>query len=103
VACKLTNTWPGGFQADLLITGTGGSPVNAWQLARTFGGDQKISSIWNATATQSGQKVTAANAGYNGTIAANGGSVAVGFTGTYGSSNATPTGFTFDGSACTSS
>jgi endoglucanase len=103
VAYKLTSSWQGGFQADVVITNNGSSAVNGWQLGWTFGGDQKVSNMWNATVSQSGAKVTATDAGYDSTIAANGGSVDVGFTGTYSSSNAAPTGFTLNGTACTAS
>jgi cellulase/cellobiase CelA1 len=69
-------------------------------LTWTFPGDQKISTIWNATAAQSGEKVTVTAASYDATIAA-AGSVTVGFTGTYTASNASPTSFSVNGTACT--
>lgn len=100
VAYRVTNSWSGGFQADVLITNTGATAVNSWQLLWTFGGDQKISNIWNATSTQSGTRVTVTNAGYNGTIAA-GAATDIGFTATYATSNATPTAFTLNGTTCT--
>ena len=89
VTNRLTKSWTGGFQADVLITNTGATAVSGWQLLWAFGGDQKISNIWNATGTQSGTHVTINNAGYNGTIAA-GASTDIGLTGTYSTSNAAP-------------
>ncbi|NUP39753.1 MAG: avirulence protein [Streptomyces sp.] len=102
VAYTVTNSWSGGFQADVKATNTGSAALNGWTLAWTFGGDQQISSLWSGTATQNGQKVTVANASYNAALAP-GATVDIGFTGTYGSSNAAPTGFTLNGAACTAS
>jgi endoglucanase len=93
------NSWSGGFQAQVTLTDTGASPISSWALTWTFPGDQKLSTIWNATATQSGEKVTATSESYNATIAASG-SVTIGFTGTYTNSNASPTSFSVNGTAC---
>ncbi|HEX9536585.1 MAG TPA: cellulose binding domain-containing protein [Streptosporangiaceae bacterium] len=81
------------------MTNTGSSPVNGWTLAWTFPGDQKISSLWNGTYSQSGESVRVANASYNGTIPARG-TVTVGFTGTFTSNNTAPSSFTLNGAAC---
>jgi len=99
VAYSLVNSWSGGFQAQAVITNTGSSPVNGWTLAWTFPGDQKISSLWNGTFSQSGESVQVANASYNGTIPARG-TVTVGFTGTFTSNNTAPSSFTLNGAAC---
>src|SRR5216684_4468281 len=99
VAYSLVNSWSGGFQAQAVITNTGSSPVNDWTLAWTFPGDQKISSLWNGTYSQSGESVRVANASYNGTIPARG-TVTVGFTGTFTSNNTAPSSFTLNGAAC---
>lgn len=55
----------------------------------TFGGDQKITNLWNGTYTQSGETVSVSNASYNGTLAP-GATTTVGFTVSYTSSNAPP-------------
>jgi cellulase/cellobiase CelA1 len=99
VAYTLTNSWPGGFQAQIVITDTGSTTINGWTLAWTFPGDQKISSLWNATYTQSGAAVSATGQSYNASISPNG-SVTIGFTGTYTSSDYNPTAFKLNGSAC---
>jgi endoglucanase len=95
----VVSSWSGGFQAQVTLTDTGSGPISPWALTWTFPGDQKITTIWNATATQSGEKVTAVNEPYNATIAASG-SVTIGFTGTYTTSNAPPTSFSVNGTAC---
>jgi hypothetical protein len=92
--------WSGGFVAGMTITNTGTTAVNGWTLKFTFPGDQQITSAWNGTPTQSGENVTITNASYNGAIAP-GGNTTVGFQGTWTTSDATPTAFTLNGTACT--
>jgi endoglucanase len=103
-ACRVSyvkqSEWATGFVAQLTLTNTGTSTINGWTLAFSFPGDQKITSGWNSTATQSGTAVTVKDAGYNGTIAA-GGNAQFGFQGTWSASDASPTSFTVNGSACT--
>jgi cellulase/cellobiase CelA1 len=96
---SLTNSWPGGFQAQVVLTNTGTSAIAPWSLTWTFPGDEQISSMWTASYTQSGEHVTATNESYNATIAPSA-SVTIGFTGTYTSSDASPTSFSVNGTAC---
>ncbi len=98
-AYSLPSTWPGGFQGQIILTNTGTSSLNGWKLAWTFPGDQQLNQMWTATYTQTGEAITATNLSYNAVIAA-GASVTIGFTGTYSSSNANPTAFTVNGTAC---
>jgi len=100
VAYSLTNTWSNGFQAQAVLTNTGTSAINSWTLAWTFPGDQKITNLWNATFTQSGEQVTTTAQSYNATIAPSG-TVTIGFTGSFTTSNAAPTAFNVNGTACT--
>ena len=102
VAYARTSEWAGGFTANVTITNTGTTAVNGWTLTFSFPGDQKITNAWSATTTQSGAAVTATNAGYNGAIAP-GGTTSFGFQGTWATSDASPTAFTLNGTACTSS
>jgi cellulase/cellobiase CelA1 len=99
-AYSLTNTWSGGFQAQIVLTNTGTAPISNWSLTWTFPGDQKISSLWSASFTQSGENVTATAESYNATIAPSS-NVTIGFTGSFTSSNASPTAFSVNGTACT--
>ncbi|NUR50503.1 MAG: hypothetical protein HOV71_20440 [Hamadaea sp.] len=94
------NTWNTGFTADVTVTNTGSTTINGWTVAWTYSGNQKITSSWNATVTQSGQSVSARDLGYNGTLAA-GASTAFGFQGTYSGTNTSPSSFTLNGAACT--
>jgi hypothetical protein len=101
-SCQITyvpNEWQGGFTANLTVTNTGTSTINGWTVRFSFPGDQKVTSAWNATVTQSGTAVTATNAGYNGTIAP-GANATFGFQGTWASSDASPTAFTLNGTSC---
>jgi hypothetical protein len=92
--------WAGGFTAQAVIANTAATAVNGWTLAFTFPGDQHITSNFNGGFTQSGQNATLTNASYNGAIPA-GGSVSVGFQGTWTSNDNPPTTFTLNGTACT--
>jgi cellulase/cellobiase CelA1 len=95
----VVNAWSGGFQAQVVLTNTGTTAINPWQLTWTFPGDQQIATLWNATFTQSGEQVTATAESYNANIAP-GSSVTVGFTGSDKTSNASPTAFAVNGTAC---
>jgi len=102
-SCTVTYTtasqWAGGFVANVTIGDTGTAPVNGWTLAFKFPGDQQITDAWNGTVSQSGENVTITNESYNATIPANG-STSLGFLGTWTSSDAAPTAFTLNGTAC---
>ena len=92
--------WSGGFVAQITVANTGAAQIAGWTLTFAFPGDQVVGNAWNATVTQSGRNVTATNLPYNRVIAP-GASVAFGFQGTWHSSDASPTAFTLNGSACT--
>jgi non-reducing end alpha-L-arabinofuranosidase len=95
-----SSEWPGGFVVNITISNTGTAAINGWTLTFTFPGDQKVTNAWNATVTQSGASVTAANASYDGTISP-GGSASMGFQGTWTANDASPTAFALNGAACT--
>jgi acetylxylan esterase len=100
IAYTTNSQWPGGFTAQVIINNTGSSAISAWNLVFTFAGDQKITSDFNGTASQSGETATLTNASYNGSIAPSG-SVTVGFQGTWTNSDAVPTSFALNGTTCT--
>ena len=101
--CRVTYTknseWPGGFTAQVTIANTGTTTINGWSLTFTFPGDQKITSSFNGGFSQTGENATLTNASYNGTIAP-GASITDGFQGTWSSSDANPTSFSVNGTAC---
>jgi hypothetical protein len=75
--CTLTSavtaSWSGGFQLQLTVTNTGTTPVAGWTAAFSFADSaETITNSWNASVTQSGPHVSAANASYNGSVPAGG-------------------------------
>jgi Glycosyl hydrolase family 12/Cellulose binding domain len=86
---SLVNSWPGGFQGQVVVRNTGSGTLNGWRLGWTYPGNQTISSLWNGVYSQSGSSVTVNNASYNASIPS-GGTVTVGFTGTYSGTNTAP-------------
>ncbi len=102
-ACRVSYTpgnWQGGFTANVTITNTGSSAISGWTLTFAFPGDQKITSAWNATVTQTGTSVTAANLAYNATISS-GASQSFGFQGTWNTNDTAPASFSVNGATCT--
>jgi hypothetical protein len=91
--------WPGGFVVNLTVANTGTSAISGWTLAFAFPGDQKVTSSWSTSLTQSGQSITARNVDYNAAIAP-GGQVSFGFQGTWTSNDSNPTAFSLNGAAC---
>ncbi|MGI5149394.1 cellulose binding domain-containing protein [Plantactinospora sp. CA-294935] len=67
---QITNTWPGGFQAEVTVS-AGSLPINGWTARWTLASGQAISQVWNGTLNISGSAVTVRNASYNGSLAAN--------------------------------
>jgi hypothetical protein len=93
-----TGSWPGGFQASVTITDEAASAVNGWQLTWTWpNSGEAITQLWNGTETQSGTAVTVANASYNATIGASGGTVNFGFTGSDSGQTPSPVAFHLNG------
>ena len=94
-----TNDWGSGFTADLTITNRGTDAIDGWTLTYAYGGNQKLTNGWNGTWSQSGKTVTVKNAGHNAKIAA-GANVTTGAQFTYSGTNAAPTAFAVNGTAC---
>jgi cellulose 1,4-beta-cellobiosidase len=87
---SISSDWGSGFNANVTITNTGTTATKSWTVTWTWGGNQTITNIWNATDTQSGKAVTAINAAYNNIIAP-GGSTSFGFSASYSGTNNAPT------------
>jgi hypothetical protein len=98
VAYTTTSQWAGGFVASVTIT-AGPSAIDGWTLKFRFPGDQRVTNTWNGVETQSGENVTITNESYNADIPA-GGSTSLGFQGTWSTSDAAPTSFTVNSTAC---
>ena len=94
-----TNDWNDGFTATVTITNTGGTTVTSWTLEFDFPAGQRLQHGWSADWSQSGRRVTAGNAAWNGTVPP-GASVVIGFNGSHGGSNPPPTEFRLNGQVC---
>ncbi|MEU8122882.1 cellulase family glycosylhydrolase [Spirillospora sp. NPDC049024] len=101
VACEVGYTvddWGTGFTAAVTITNRGPA-VDGWTLTYSYTGNQRLTNGWNGRWTQSGGSVTVANESWNATIAT-GASVQAGAQFTYSGTNAAPTDFAVNGTAC---
>jgi hypothetical protein len=92
------NEWTGGYTAQVRVTNLGPA-LSGWRLTWTYGGDQHVTSAWNATVTQTGHAVTTVNTDWNGALA-DGGSADFGVQGTWQSADPTPTDFALNGVSC---
>ena len=99
VSYSVTSQWAGGFTANIVITNTGSTSLNGWLLAFSFANGQTITQVWNGAFAQSGSAVTLTNLSYNGALAP-GGTANPGFNATWNGTNASPTAFTLNGTAC---
>ncbi len=89
------------FGGAITINNTGTTAWSSWTLTWSYSNGQTISSIWNASEIQSGANVTLTNLSYNGSIPAGGSLTGIGFNGAWnGVTNAVPTSFAINGSAC---
>ncbi|MGI5376259.1 cellulase family glycosylhydrolase [Streptomyces sp. CA-251387] len=82
-AYTVSSDWGGGFNAEVKVTNTGTAALKSWKVTWTWSSAQKVTSMWNATYTQSGASVTAVNAAHNGSVPV-GGSAGFGFGGVPG-------------------
>ncbi|MCG5219381.1 rhamnogalacturonan lyase family protein [Streptosporangium soli] len=96
----VASEWSSGFTGNVTVTNLGDA-LNGWNLGWAFTAGQQVTQGWNATVTQSGTQVTAADAGYNASLPA-GGSATFGFNATWnGTANPVPASFALNGVTCT--
>ncbi|TYQ12691.1 UNVERIFIED_CONTAM: endo-1,4-beta-xylanase [Acetivibrio alkalicellulosi] len=93
------NAWGNGASVTVTIKNNSNTTVNGWTINWTYPGNQRITSGWNFTHTQSGSIVSARNAGHNGSIPP-GGSVSFGFNKSFSGTNTLPTEFVVNGVTC---
>jgi Protein kinase domain/Cellulose binding domain len=86
-AYAVTNSWPGGYQAQVTVTNAGGVALSGWTVSWQLPDGQTITSLWNGALSQEGPAVTVGNTSYNATMAANA-STSFGFLG--GGTGGTP-------------
>jgi mannan endo-1,4-beta-mannosidase len=88
-AYRIVNQWPGGFQAEVVVT-NGATASTAWSVSWTFANGQTLTQVWSAVDTASGASHTARNMDYNGSLGPNA-STTFGFNGTWNNvTNAVP-------------
>jgi hypothetical protein len=97
----VTSSWPGGFGGSITLTNKGSAAISPWSLTFRFpASGEAVQSGWNGTWSQSGAQVTVNAASWDSTIAANGGTVRLGFNGTDSGQDPAPTVFSINGTAC---
>ncbi len=94
------NDWGSGATVNITIKNNTSAAVNGWTLAWDFPGNQTIANLWSGSYTQSGTSVSVKDAGYNASIPAGGGTANFGFNINYSGTNAIPSNFTLNGTAC---
>ncbi|WP_405525636.1 cellulase family glycosylhydrolase [Streptomyces canus] len=84
---SVSSDWGSGFNAEVKVTNSGSTALSSWKVTWTWPGSQKVTSMWNASYTQTGSTVTATNASHNGAVPV-GGSASFGFGGAPGGGGA---------------
>ncbi|MFI2373531.1 cellulose-binding domain-containing protein [Streptomyces sp. NPDC018964] len=92
------NKWADGYTAQVKVTNLGPA-LDGWRLTWTYTGDQRVTSAWNATVTQTGASVVADSLGWNGALPT-GGAAEFGLQGTWRSADPAPGDFALNGVPC---
>ncbi|PSL55800.1 endo-1,4-beta-xylanase (glycosyl hydrolase family 10) [Saccharothrix carnea] len=90
---RVVGQWNGGFQGEVTVRNTGTAGITGWTVRWTLAEGQRLGNVWNGVASTTGQEVTVRNAGYNGTLNANG-TTTFGFIGSFAGSNPAPSAIT---------
>ena len=102
VVYTIGNDWGSGATISVDVINNGSTAIDGWALGWTFPGDQQITNLWGGSYTQSDAEVEVTNGSWNETIAADGGSVSLGFNVVYSGSNEVPSSFMLNGIVCQS-
>jgi hypothetical protein len=89
--------WPGGFNAEMVLTNIGSQPVEGWTVRLRLPPDVRIGSVWSATVTQVPDAVILRSQPWN-TYVAPGAAVHLGFEAT--GAAAAPSACTVNGAPC---
>ncbi|HEX4721946.1 MAG TPA: protein kinase [Pseudonocardiaceae bacterium] len=85
VACvadyTLTNSWPGGYQAQVTVT-AGDTPLDGWTVTLDLPDGQTINSLWDGSLSHQGASAHVVSLNYNATVSAES-STTFGFLGSY--------------------
>jgi hypothetical protein len=98
---SVAGSWPGGFQGGVTITNNSSTAVDGWTLTWTWpSSGEVITSMWDASYTQTGTAASATNASYDATIGASGGTVSFGFLANDSGQTTAPAAFYLNGNVC---
>jgi chitin-binding protein len=86
----ITNSWPGGFQAQVTVANPTTAPMYGWNVGWIVPDGETVSSSWNGTLSQAGSLASVSNASWNGQLAA-AASTSFGFTANYSGTPSVPT------------
>ena len=96
----ITNSWSGGFNGSITITNRTATPISSWTLTFTWpAAGEAVQSGWQGTWVQAGQNVTVTGSA-DMSIAANGGTVNMGFSGADTGQTTPPAAFYLNGTVC---
>ncbi|HEY0807976.1 MAG TPA: protein kinase [Pseudonocardiaceae bacterium] len=62
---EVTNSWPGGYQVQVIVRNTSRTGVFGWQVSWTLPGGHHIQGLWNGSWTVHGSAVTVDSATWN--------------------------------------
>ncbi|MFF5294196.1 beta-1,3-glucanase family protein [Paractinoplanes globisporus] len=80
---RTVSDWGGGWQDEVTVSNTGAAAMTSWKVEFDLPAGAAIGSFWDAEMTLSGQHVTFANRGWNGSVAV-GAATTFGFVGSGG-------------------
>lgn len=82
-AFEVRNSWPDGYEAQVVLRNDGEEPITGWRLTWTMPDGHRIENLWGGAYVPGGDAVTVTNADHNVTVAP-AGTVEVGMTVTAG-------------------
>ncbi|GAA2244663.1 chitinase [Streptomyces ruber] len=91
-----TQDWGSGFEGKWTVKNTGTTSISSWTVQWDFPSGTSVTSAWDADVTGSGNRWTAKNKSWNGTLAP-GASISFGFN---GSGSGSPANCTLNGGSC---
>ncbi|MEU1279177.1 glycoside hydrolase family 18 chitinase [Streptomyces sp. NPDC005805] len=91
-----SSDWGTGFEGKWTVKNTGTTSISSWTVEWDFPSGTSVTSAWDATVTSSGNRWTAKNVGWNGTLAP-GASVSFGFN---GKGSGSPSNCRLNGGSC---
>ncbi|GLW10406.1 endoglucanase [Microtetraspora sp. NBRC 13810] len=68
---RVTNSWQGGFQADVTVRNEGATALTGWSVTWRWPGAQSVTQLWNGAHTQTGADVTVRNTTWNASLSPN--------------------------------